>query len=97
MSQKVALVTGASSGIGNAIVLSLVEAGYFVMATGRDAARSEQLRDQCAAVQTWVGDITSVDSCVGLVSSCIHQFGRLDLLVNNAGIVGTSRPVAAPT
>jgi len=36
MSQKVALVTGASSGIGNAIVLSLVEAGFFVMAAGRD-------------------------------------------------------------
>ena len=78
MNQKVALVTGASSGIGNAIVLSLVEAGYFVMATGRDAARTEELRYQCADVQTWVGDITSVDSCVNLVSSCIDQFGRRD-------------------
>jgi NAD(P)-dependent dehydrogenase (short-subunit alcohol dehydrogenase family) len=86
MSQKVALVTGASSGIGNAIVLSLVEAGFFVMAAGRDTARTEQLRNQCADVQTWVGDITSVDSCVDLVSACIDQFGRLDLLVNNAGI-----------
>jgi NAD(P)-dependent dehydrogenase (short-subunit alcohol dehydrogenase family) len=86
MTQKVALVTGASSGIGKAIVLSLAEAGYSVMAAGRDTTRTEELRDQCANVHTWVGDITSADSCVDLVSSCVNQFGRLDLLVNNAGI-----------
>jgi len=86
MVQKVALVTGASSGIGKAIVLSLAEAGYSVMAAGRDTTRTEALRTQCANVHTWIGDITSADSCVDLVSSCVNQFGRLDLLVNNAGI-----------
>jgi NAD(P)-dependent dehydrogenase (short-subunit alcohol dehydrogenase family) len=86
MVQKVALVTGASSGIGKAIVWSLAQAGYSVMAAGRDKARTEEIRTQCANVHSWVGDITSVESCVDLVSSCVNEFGRLDLLVNNAGI-----------
>ncbi len=86
MVQKVALVTGASSGIGKAIVLRLAEAGYSVMAAGRDKARTEELRNQCADIHTWVGDITSPGSCLDLVSSCVNQLGRLDLLVNNAGI-----------
>ena len=86
MNQKVALVTGASSGIGTAIVLSLAEDGYFVMAAGRDTARTEQTCKQCTNAQSWVGDITSAESCVDLVSACIEQFGRLDLLVNNAGV-----------
>ena len=86
MNQKVALVTGASSGIGTAIVLSLAEHGYFVMAAGRDTARTEKICTQCPNSQSWVGDITSAESCVDLVSACIDRFGRLDLLVNNAGV-----------
>ena len=86
MNQKVAIVTGASSGIGTAIVFRLADAGYFVMAAGRNMTRTEQIGNQCANAQTWVGDITSRDSCVDLVSACIDRFGRLDLLVNNAGI-----------
>ena len=86
MNQKVALVTGASSGIGTAIVLSLAEHGYSVTAAGRDAARTEQVCNQCPNSHSWVGDITSAESCVDLVSACIDRFGRLDLLVNNAGI-----------
>lgn len=86
MNQKVALVTGASSGIGTAIVSSLADAGYFVMAAGRDKTRTEQVASQCANAQAWVGDLTSGESCADLVSACISRFGRLDLLVNNAGI-----------
>jgi NAD(P)-dependent dehydrogenase (short-subunit alcohol dehydrogenase family) len=86
MNQKVALVTGASSGIGTAIVLRLVDDGFVVMAAGRDTTRTEGLGDQSADIQTWTGDITSPESCAGLVASCIDRFGRLDLLVNNAGI-----------
>jgi len=83
---KVALVTGASSGIGTAIVLRLVEDGFLVMAAGRDSARTELLRDQGQNIQTWIGDIASPEACADLVASCIERFGRLDLLVNNAGI-----------
>lgn len=86
MSLKVALVTGASSGIGTASVTALVAAGYAVMAAGRDETRTEQLRDQGEKVQTWVGDLTSAAACDELVTATITQFGRLDVLVNNAGI-----------
>jgi len=86
MDKKVALVTGASSGIGTATVSSLADAGYAVMAAGRNAARTEALRSRSPDVGTWVGDIRSAEACRELVSACIEQFGRLDLLVNNAGI-----------
>ena len=86
MKNKVALVTGASSGIGTAIVLRLANDGFLVLAAGRDDARTELLRDQSQNIQTWVGDITSPKACADLVASCIDRFGRLDLLVNNAGI-----------
>ena len=83
---KVALVTGASSGIGAAIVSRLVSDGYLVMAAGRDRARTEQIGCERANTQIWIGDISSAASCAELVAACIEKFGRLDLLVNNAGI-----------
>lgn len=86
MQQKCALVTGASSGIGTAIALRLARDGFLVLAAGRDRARTEKLNDQSSNIKTWTGDITSPDACADLLAICIDSFGRLDLLVNNAGI-----------
>ncbi|MDZ4729740.1 MAG: SDR family oxidoreductase [Xanthomonadales bacterium] len=86
MSIKVALVTGASSGIGTACVANLQAAGYAVMAAGRSRERTKQLQNQSKKVQTWVGDLNSAAACKELVAATIAQFGRLDALVNNAGI-----------
>ncbi len=86
MTQKVALVTGASSGIGTAAVKSLLAAGYAVMAAGRDPARTTPVSSLGKAVETWVGDLTSAKACNELVAACIARFSRLDVLVNNAGI-----------
>jgi NAD(P)-dependent dehydrogenase (short-subunit alcohol dehydrogenase family) len=86
MTKRVALVTGASSGIGTAIVRRLVDEGYLVMAAGRDRARTERLLDQNPNIRTWVGDITSPEACAELMANCIETFGRLDVLVNNAGV-----------
>lgn len=86
MNSSVALVTGASSGIGTEIVRHLVAEGFFVMAAGRDKTRTNRLRDESDNIETWTGDITSPEACANLVASCIDRFGRLDLLVNNAGI-----------
>lgn len=86
MTNKVALVTGASSGIGSAIILRLLDDGFLVMAAGRNKTRTELLRDHGQNIHTWIGDISSLEACVNLIASCIDSFGRLDLLVNNAGI-----------
>jgi len=86
MTTKVALVTGASSGIGSAVVLRLAECGYAVMAAGRDTERTAALREQHRSIGTWTGDLVTSASCNELVDVCIEQLGRLDLLVNNAGI-----------
>jgi NAD(P)-dependent dehydrogenase (short-subunit alcohol dehydrogenase family) len=86
MKNKVALVTGASSGIGTAIVLRLVDDGFYVTAAGRDRTRTEVLENKSANIRTWTGDITSRQACADLVADCADAFGRIDLLVNDAGI-----------
>jgi meso-butanediol dehydrogenase/(S,S)-butanediol dehydrogenase/diacetyl reductase len=86
MSLRVALVTGSSSGIGTACVTALLAAGYAVMAAGRNKERTEKLRDQGEKVTTWVGDLTTAAACDELVETTLSRFGRLDVLVNNAGI-----------
>jgi len=90
MDQKVALVTGASSGIGTAVALQLARGNWSVVAAGRDKERTEELRRDAPDIHAWIGDITSPQSCTDLVETCVNTFGRLDLLVNNAGIYQTA-------
>jgi len=78
----VALVTGASSGIGRAAALALVDAGFAVVGTSRSAAKVEPL----AGVTFLDLDVASDDSVRSLVDEVIERFGRIDVLVNNAGV-----------
>ncbi len=87
--QKVALVTGAGTGIGRHLTLALLQEGYAVVLAGRRAELLEQTvaaagasRDQTLVVPTDVGDPTAVRV---LFSKTREKFGRLDLLFNNAG------------
>lgn len=80
--QPVALVTGASSGIGKAAALALVEAGFDVVGTSRSTSRATQ-RDGVTLLDL---DVASDESVAALVQRVIDRFGRLDVLVNNAGI-----------
>ncbi|MCX5425124.1 oxidoreductase [Streptomyces sp. NBC_00078] len=80
--QPVALVTGASSGIGKAAALALVDAGFEVVGTSRQAS-GDARRDGVTFLALDVASDTSVASAVDRV---IEKFGRIDVLVNNAGI-----------
>ncbi|HWU22294.1 MAG TPA: oxidoreductase [Nocardioides sp.] len=80
--QQVALVTGASSGIGRDTARELSAAGYAVIGTSRDAAKASPL-DGVDFVSLDVASDASVDAAV---SEVIERFGRIDVLVNNAGV-----------
>lgn len=88
--ESVAIVTGASSGIGRQIALDLATRGTRVVAVARRAERLEELAKQCAGlgaqVEPLVGDLAERAFLARIVPRTLERFGRLDLLVNNAGI-----------
>src|SRR5262245_26479647 len=83
--QPVAIVTGASSGIGFGITQALLERGYRVVANSRKITQSKDLKPSADLVLV-DGDIGRKDVAVKVAEAAIKHFGRIDLLVNNAGI-----------
>jgi 3-oxoacyl-[acyl-carrier protein] reductase len=89
LSGKVALVTGASRGIGRGIALELASAGCDVMLTARDVgaldgvAAEIRARGRKAAIHA--ADLTASTEPAGLAQTLNQEFGRLDILINNAG------------
>lgn len=88
---KVALVTGASSGIGEAAALCLAEAGATVVVCARRAERLSGLVEQIEAAGGKAlaipGDMTVEDDARGAVAQTVAAFGRIDILINSAGIM----------
>jgi len=84
---SVALVTGASSGIGAATAIAFAEAGWEVMAAGRDEGRLEEVADVSDRIAIWTGDLTESTDCDELIADTIDEFGSLDCLVNSAGVI----------
>src|SRR5712671_5774673 len=82
---QAAIVTGASSGIGLAITQALLERGYRVVANSRKITQSKVLKPSADLVLV-EGDIGKKDVAVNVAEAAIKHFGRIDLLVNNAGI-----------
>ncbi len=87
---KVALITGASAGIGRAVAVSFLKAGYRVVATGRRMdALDETIRIAGVPASHALAhpcDITDPAAVKGLFSACKSHFGRLDVVFNNAGV-----------
>ena len=93
---KVALVTGAGSGIGRAAALALLREGYAVALAGRRAeALQETARAAPAGAKSLVvaTDVTNPDAVKHLFDKTVATFGRLDVLFNNAGIGSPAIPI----
>ncbi len=90
---KIALVTGAGSGIGRAASLALHAAGYHVVLAGRRAGRLEQTASSVPGMLVVPADVGNPDSVRALFSKTKEVFGRLDVLFNNAGIGAPGVPM----
>ncbi|WP_367132448.1 MULTISPECIES: SDR family oxidoreductase [Streptomyces] len=95
---KVVLITGASSGIGEATARRLAASGHQVMLgarrTDRIAALAEDIRNSGGQAGHQELDVTSLDSMRAFVQAAHSRYGRIDVLVNNAGVMPLS-PLAA--
>jgi NAD(P)-dependent dehydrogenase (short-subunit alcohol dehydrogenase family) len=87
---KVALITGSSSGIGAELAVAFVKQGAKVVITGRDAKRVKVVADKCIEltnedkVLSVVADVKELSQLTNLVNKTIEKFGQIDVLVNNA-------------
>jgi NAD(P)-dependent dehydrogenase (short-subunit alcohol dehydrogenase family) len=90
LQDKVVLVTGAGAGIGRATALAMAEAGAMIAAADIDPAAAQRTADQIAsntrralAIEVDCGDVAKIDA---MVTRAVAELGRLDVIVNNAGV-----------
>jgi NAD(P)-dependent dehydrogenase (short-subunit alcohol dehydrogenase family) len=100
MDDRVVVITGASSGLGRGFAQAFAEAGAHVVLGARReqplAAVAEELRAAGHRVATRVTNVADPDACTALVEAGREEFGRIDSLINNAGI-GTAVPALRET
>jgi len=86
---KVALITGASAGIGRACALALAEEGASLVLTARRDGRLVELQEKVRAIGgkavTVIGDAREEETAIQAVQAAVKNFGRLDILINNTG------------
>ena len=96
LSGGTAIVTGGSGGIGRGLVQGFASEGCHVVIASRDEAQSREVADSCKGLpgETLVvpTDVTDADAVQALMARALERFGRIDVLVNNAGGVAYPRP-----
>jgi 3-oxoacyl-[acyl-carrier protein] reductase len=99
-SERVAVVTGSSKGIGKAIAKQFANAGYSVVINARNEEELKRAAEDISRsikdggkVISIPGDVSQEDLCISMIEGAIKQFGRIDVLVNNAGIGGESKKI----
>jgi len=101
LANRVAIVTGGGHGIGKAIAVTLAQHGAKLMICGRQQELLETAMREIEATGTEaamsITDVSDEAQVQALVSSTIQRFGRIDILINNAGVVGPTAPVSAVT
>jgi NAD(P)-dependent dehydrogenase (short-subunit alcohol dehydrogenase family) len=97
LNQKVAIVTGAGSGIGRAVALALVREGYCVVLAGRNSQTLKETASRAGSdngrILTVPTDVTDTIAVQALFDETVRDFGRLDLLFNNAGMSAPAVPL----
>ena len=90
MKNKVIIITGASSGIGKALVFALAKEGNKLVLASRNKEKLNAVLHKMNAVNisaiSIVTDVRKKEDCKNLIDKCITEFGRIDVLINNAGI-----------
>ena len=97
LKDKVAVVTGASSGVGREIALLFAKEGAKVVAVARRAERLADLEKQSeklpGEIVAFAGDISLEDTNAKMIDFAVSKFGRFDILINNAGVMDNFAPV----
>src|SRR5215216_4857903 len=86
---KTVIVTGASSGIGKACAIEFAKRGANVVLAGRNQDALEKVRAQISSVSKVISVVTDVsreEDCKNLIETAIKNFGKINVLINNAGI-----------
>jgi len=93
--QKIAIVTGAGTGIGRAVAVALYREGWTIVLAGRREAQLSETADACDTMRTLLvpTDINNAESVKNLFARTKDTFGRLDLLFNNAGVGAPAKPL----
>lgn len=84
---KVAVITGGSSGIGAATARQFSQKGYNIIVAGRNEGRLQDVVKGLDNAKLWAGDLSSAKSCNDLIAFTMSQYGRLDVLINCAGVI----------
>jgi glucose 1-dehydrogenase len=99
--KKVAVVTGSSRGIGKSIAMEFAKAGYSIVINARNEEElknaaediSKKTIDGNSSVFKVVGDVSQEQTCISLIQETVKRFGRIDVMVNNAGISDESKKI----